>query len=123
MDTETANGIQEKLKQSQAAYSKAMEMIAIFSAATIGFVVALRPQGSEEASIEIKIAIILLFISTITTIFWFFGKGSQYFKIINIMIKKPNEVARAKEPWWARVSRVLALATFISAYYYIFISL
>ena len=123
MDTETANGIQEKLKQSQAAYAKAMEMIAIFSAATIGFVVAIRPQDSGETSIEIKIAIILLFISTLSTIFWFFGKGNQYFKIINEMINKPNEVARVKEPWWARTSRVLALATFVSAYYYLFISL
>jgi len=113
----------EKLRQSQGAYAKAMEMIGIFSAGTIGVVVALRPQGQESTPIELEVALVLLFIAALTTIFWFMGKGHQYYKVANKIMGSPESVARVKEAWWTRTSRVLALSTFVSAYYFLFQSL
>jgi len=120
-DNETTNAIMAKLAQSQSSYAKGMEMIGVFSAGTIGVVVALQPAGHEK--LEIKLAIILLFIAVLTTIFWFMGKGSQYFKVARLAMSNPDSEISVKEYWWARTSRVLALSSFVGAYYFLFQSL
>lgn len=123
MEPSVVDGILEKVRQGQAYYAKAMELIGIFSAGTIGFVVALRPQGEIDSQFSLKVAVALLFISVISTIFWFMGKGLQSYTVANQIKNNPNSVARAKEPWWARLSRLLALSCFICAYLFLFMSL
>ncbi|MBQ0799418.1 MAG: hypothetical protein KBT63_09030 [Porticoccaceae bacterium] len=123
MDDETAAEIMRKLKESHAAYSKGMEMVGYFSAATIGVVIALRPHEQGETQIQIQIAVVLLFVSVLSTIFWFFGKGTQHYITAKKIMENPSEAARTKELPWARASRVIALSAFISAYFYLYISL
>lgn len=118
-----SDAVLDKVRQGQAYYAKAMEMIGIFGAGTIGFVVALRPQNELATHHSLKVAVALLFVSVISTVFWLMGKGLQSYSIVNQLKNNPDSIARAKEPWWARLARVAALSSFISAYYFLFDSL
>jgi high-affinity Fe2+/Pb2+ permease len=121
MNQDAVLAVMEKLDKSHEAYAKGMELIGLVSAGTIGVVVVLRPLSQGGEAVEIKVAVVLLFIAVLSTIFWFMGKGNQQHKLANkILNAKPNQMVSVKEAWWTRTVRILALSTFICAYYYLF---
>ncbi|NND82510.1 MAG: hypothetical protein HKN50_08795 [Gammaproteobacteria bacterium] len=110
-----------KQADAQHAYAKGMEMIGVFSAGTIGIVVAIRPAGSSN--IETQAALFLLFISMIGTVIWFMGRGVQYLRMAESISKNPTKPQKISEPLWARTSRILVVASFILAYWMLFSSI
>ena len=122
MDDLTRNEVLNKYLYAHQAYAKAMEMIGLFSAGTIGVVVALRPENSV-VTIEVQTALILLFLSMIGTVFWFMGKGQQALTMANKILDDPNSEHRTLEPCWARLSRIIVLSSFILSYWLLIKSL